>query len=184
MEGMLGLNCTLLDSHYYQQFSYYTYSPIPRKESDAIIDEWCHPSGFVRFAILDISFSDNFQMIGDNPNFYLTIVKSISDYNSIFLINPSDNPSIYNNDASFIFNVVKFRTFTGNDVLINPQSGLDWFKELNDNYSYTINHWDSMTVGDQNSGITDNNLLSRKKVNDNTLFMNKALDSEIEIRSL
>jgi hypothetical protein len=36
MEGMLGLNSTLLDSDYYQQFSYYTYSAIPRKESDEI----------------------------------------------------------------------------------------------------------------------------------------------------
>lgn len=183
-EGMLGLNCTLLDSHYYQQFSYYTYSPIPRKESDAIIDEWCHPSGFVRFAILDISFSDNFQMIGDNPQFYLTIVKSISDYDSIFLINPSEDPNVYNSETSLIYSVIKYRTSTGNDVLINPQSGLDWFKELNDNYSYTIGYWDMITVGDQNTEITDKEILSRKRINDNTLIMNKALDSEIEIRPL
>lgn len=56
-EGVLGINSTLLDSYYYQQFSYTAYSPISRKEYDSVVDEWVHPAGFVRFSTLDISFT-------------------------------------------------------------------------------------------------------------------------------
>lgn len=215
MEGMLGVNSTLLDSYYYQQFSYYTYSPIPRKESDAILDEWCHPSGFVRFAILDISFSDIFRPPsgGFDGTFYITIIKNIFGYDHVYMVNPIYNlhwfkelsdknymnwvggydwiqeewtadPRYYISQALDIYPVTKYRTTVDYNHLVNPQSGLNWFKECQDNYSYTIGVWDDMTCGDPPLGTTDAGLLSRKRVNDDSLIMDKALDAEIEIISV
>lgn len=215
MEGVLGLNTTLLDSYYYQQFSYYTYSSIPRKESDAILDEWCHPSGFVRFAILDISFSDLFR----SPNggfdniFYITLIKNIFAYDHVYMINPiynlhwfkelseknntnwiegygwlqeewTSDPHYYMSQALDIYPVIKYYTTIDRNYMINPQSGLNWFKEYQDNYSYTIESWDNITCGDPPLNTTDESLLSRKRINNNALMMNKALDSEIDINQV
>lgn len=215
MEGVLGLNSTLLDSYYYQQFSYYTYSSIPRKESDAILDEWCHPSGFVRFAILDIAFSDIFRPPngGFDSIFYITIIKNIFGYDHVYMINPIYNlhwfkelsdknymnwvggydwiqeewtadPHYYISQALDIYPVTKYRTTVDYNHLVNPQSGLNWFKECQDNYSYTIGVWDDMTCGDPPLGTTNTELLSRKRVNDDSLIMDKALDSQIDIISI
>ena len=176
MEGMLGMNSTLLDSYYYQQFSYTTYSSIPRKESDAILNEWCHPSGFVRFAILDISFSDILRSPngGFDSTFYMTTVKNIFGYDQVYMVSR----------ALDISPVTKYRTTVDYNHLVNPQSGLNWFKECQDNYSYTIEAWNDITCGDPPLGTTDVELLSRKRVNADPLIMNKALDAEIEIISI
>jgi hypothetical protein len=172
-EGMLGISATLLDSYYYQQFSYYTYSTIPRRRSDPIIDEWCHPAGFVRFAILDISFSD-------------TLNQSVSydhKFSIIFrrLIFSGDASIQFLNQAFDIYPIIKYITLYDSDVLVNPQSRLDWYKESVDNYTYNSSYWDDMTVGDPPLGTTDVGLLSRKRINDDSIPMNEALDSEIEI---
>lgn len=212
MEGVLGLNSTLLDSYYFQQFSYYTYSSIPRKESDKILDEWCHPTGFVRFAILDISYSDLFRPPdgGFIGNFYITIIKNIFGYDHVYMVNPIYNlhwfkelsdknymnwvggydwiqeewtadPHYYISQALDIYPVTKYRTTVDYNHMVNPQSGLNWFKECQDNYSYTIEVWDDMTCGDPPLGTTNTELLARKRVNDDSLVMEKALDAEIEI---
>jgi hypothetical protein len=212
MEGVLGLNATLLDSYYYQQFSYYTYSSIPRKESDAILDEWCHPSGFVRFAILDIAFSDIFRPPngGFDSIFYITIVKNIFGYDHVYMINPIYNlhwfkemsdknytnwvggydwiqeewtadPHYYISQTLDIYPITKYRTMVDYNHMVNPQSGLNWFKECQDNYSYTVEVWDNITCGDPPLGTTNTELLARKRVNDDSLIMDKALDSEIDI---
>lgn len=214
-EGVLGVNCTLLDSYYYQQFSYYTYSSIPRKESDAIVDEWCHPSGFVRFAILDISYTGFIWSAahGLEHQFYLTIIKLIRGPDPVFMVNPiyylhwfkelspknymnwvsgfdwqkeewTDDPYYYISQALDIYPVTKYYTIRDPRILINPQSRLDWFKESTDNYSYTIENWDTMTSGDPPLGTSNPSLLARKRVNDDTLMMNKALDAEIDITNL
>lgn len=209
MEGVLGLNSTLLDSHYYQQFSYYTHSSIPRKESDSVIDEWCHPTGFVRFSILDISFSSNISTTNTNfgGDFYLDTVKKIYDideslmFNSIYNIHwfeelgyenyiswvnsynwiPPEHisdPKYYLNQALDICPIVKYRTTVDNNLLVNPQSGLNWYKECIDNFHTPIEAFDDMICNDNilsNDPIT----LSRKRVSDNSLTMSRTLDSEI-----
>lgn len=212
MEGILGLNSTLLDSYYYQQFSYYTYSAIPRKESDVILDEWCHPSGFVRFAILDISYTSLFRPPsgGFDGTFYMTIVRNIFGYDHVYMVNPIYNlhwfkelseknymnwidgfdwiqeewtadPHYYISQALDIYPVTKYRTTVDYNHMVNPQSGLNWFKESQDNYLFTVDAWDDITVGDPPLGNISTELLSRKRVNDNSLIMNKALDSQIDI---
>jgi hypothetical protein len=214
-EGVLGINSTLLDSYYYQQFSYYTRSTVPRKEYDEIVDEWCHPAGFVRFAILDISFVG---MIGINydesgSHFYLVTRKIITGRNDVYMVNPIYNlhyfkelsQSNYMNwvggfdwiqeewthDATHYLSqglgvnpIVKYYMIRDPRWLVNPQSGLNGFKESQDNYAYDVSHWDDMTVGDPPIGTTDPALLSRKRVNDDTSPMSEALDSEITITSL
>jgi hypothetical protein len=65
--------------------------------------------------------------------------------------------------------------------MVNPQSGLNWFKESQDNYSYTIEVWDNLTCGDPPLGTTNTELLSRKRVNDDSLIMDRTLDAEITI---
>lgn len=212
MEGVLGLNSTILDSYYYQQFSYYTYSAIPRKESDAILDEWCHPSGFVRFAILDIAFSDIFRPPdgGFDSIFYITIVKNVFGYDGVYMVNPIYNlhwfkelsdknylnwvggydwiqeewaadPHYYISQALDIYPITKYRTWVDYNHMVNPQSGLNWFKESQDNYSYTIEVWDNLTCGDPPLGTTNTELISRKRVNDDSLIMDRTLDAEITI---
>jgi hypothetical protein len=54
LKGALEVNCIILDSYYFQQFSYILRSKVARSEYDSIVDEMVHPSGFVRFAMLEL----------------------------------------------------------------------------------------------------------------------------------
>lgn len=214
-EGVLGINSTLLDSYYYQQYSYYVYSPVSKKEYDSIVDEWVHPAGFVRFSILDISYSGfvNPPNGGFDSKFYLTIIKIIFGRDDVFMINPiynlhwfkelsdknftnwvsgfdwileewTNDASYYMSQALDISPVTKYYTIRDHRVLLNPQSGLDWFKNSEYNYSYTANVWDDFVPGDRPLNTNDPSLLSRKRVTDDTLIMSKALDAEIEINNV
>lgn len=93
----------------------------------------------------------------------------------------TNDPRYYLSQALDTYPVVKYYTIQDPRVIINPQSGLSWFKECQDNYQYKIEHWDSMTVGDPPLNTNNPGLLSRKRVNDDTLVMNEALDAEIQI---
>lgn len=61
-DGVLGLNSVILDSDYYQQFSYQVQSDISRNEYDAIIDKFIHPVGFIRFALLKSVSAENIKI--------------------------------------------------------------------------------------------------------------------------
>lgn len=170
-EGVLGSHSTLLDSFYYQQFSYNTYSTIPRKESDAIVDEWLHPAGFVRFSILDIFYSSYLKSPngGFDSVFYLTLIKIIEDSVNVLLFNPVyiDDPIIKNMDTNT------------HNLLLNPVSWINWFKD-SDNFFHPIGLWDDY-MADTPTGITDEEILARKNINNDSIPMAEALDAEIEI---
>jgi hypothetical protein len=218
-EGFLGSNSTLLDSYYFQQFSYEVYSSVSRKDYDSVVDEWLHPSGFVRFSVLSIEYSDmiNPPHGGFIDTFILTTIKLIRGTDPVFMVNPIYNlhwfkeisdknytnwvdgfgwmKEEWTNDATYymsqgldIYPIIKYYTIRDPRLLLNPQSRLDWFKEAQDNYSYRLSDWSDMTVGDppqSPSEVTTNpEYLSRKKVNDDTLIMARALDAEIEVTQL
>lgn len=216
-EGVLGINCTLLDSLYYQQFSYSIQSEIPRYEYDPFVDLWCHPAGFIRFATLLIVSSSFFPDL--TSSFYLTKVKIIYGLDNVFMINPMYNLHWFKElsnfnyknwvggfdwikeewtaDAHFYLSqaldaypgTIRFSETQVDELLLNPQSGLDWFKhsdptpgfENYSNYSYASEVWDDFTSGDPPLGTTDPAILARKRVNDNTIPMQRALEAEIEI---
>lgn len=46
--GMLGVNCNLIDSDVYQEYSYKILSKVPTENYIDLIDEFTHPYGFVR----------------------------------------------------------------------------------------------------------------------------------------
>lgn len=180
LEGALGINSTLLDSSYYQQFSYTVYSPITRNEYDALANEWVHPSGFVRFSILDITYSGALNPLGQLvDNFYLSLVKVIDGFVNVYLINFDSNG--YDSGAPEVTPITKYYTIRDSSMLINSQSWLNWFKESTDNFWFTVNEWDNFTVGDPPLETNDAALLSRKKVNDNSIMMNQTLDAQIDI---
>lgn len=142
--------------------------------------------------------------------FVLTTVKVVNDMDLAFMINPiynlhwfkelsntnytnwvggfdwvqeewTNNPHYYISQALDIYPVVKYYTIRDPNIIINPQSGLNWFKECQDNYQYKVGYWDNMTVGDPPLNTNNQDFLSRKKVNDDTLVMEEALDAEIQI---
>lgn len=174
LDGMLGINCQILDSYYFQQFSYLIKSSISRKDYDAIIDSWLHPSGFVRFATLAIEFSDNFFNITGQliDNFILTKVLNIFEMDDGF----SCLNQVYE-----ILPITKLYSTQDDRLIVNPQSRLDEFKELIDNYTGIVGQWDNITTGDPPLGTSNPALLSRKRVNDDTLIMNRAIDAQIDI---
>lgn len=180
LEGALGINSTLLDSYYYQQFSYTTYSPIPRRESDALVDEWVHPAGFVRFATLDISFSSS---IG-SPNgsltdtFYLSHIRVLDGRTESYMVNFGND---YISDAPSIEPLPKLYSFWNNAIMVNPLSRLDWFKECDENYTFPISEWDNIICGDPLPGVVDPETLNRIRVSDNSIYMSHALDAQIDI---
>lgn len=47
-KGMLGVNCNLIDSDVYQEYSYKILSNVPTEKYIDLIDEFTHPYGFVR----------------------------------------------------------------------------------------------------------------------------------------
>lgn len=203
-EGVLGVNCTLLDSYYYQQFSYEIHSEISRDVYDSIVDEWCHPSGFIRFAVLDIYYSeplislqgpaqsidisvikvvygvDLSQII--NPIYNLDWFKEISNrpysgYNGGFdwiTANWTDNPEYYMSQALEIFPIIKNYEPENKDLIINASYNLDWFKESIDNFAYVIED-----LGDPS--LNDLPVYGLERVKDNSNYLSLALDAEIEI---
>lgn len=216
-EGVLGINCTLLDSLYYQQFSYSIQSEISRYEYDPFVDLWCHPAGFIRFATLLIMSSSFFPELSDN--FYLTKIEIIYGLDNVFMINPMYNLHWFKElsnfnyknwvggfdwikeewtaDAHFYLSqaldaypgTIRHSETQVDDLLLNPQTGLDWFKHSDplpgfedySNYSYVTSVWDDFTSGDPPLGTTDPAILARKRFNDNTIPMQRALEAEIEI---
>lgn len=175
LEGTLGINSTLLDSYYYQQFSYTIYSPITRSNYDSLVDEWVHPSGFVRFSILDISYSNDLNQNGFIDTFYLTTIKVIEGIIGVYMINFESNG--YSSIAPSILPLTKYQTSQDKSLLINPLSNLNWFKESINNFKFLASEWDNFICGD----IPSNTYPERKKINDNSILMNQTLDAQINI---
>jgi len=175
LEGTLGINSTLLDSYYYQQFSYTIYSPITRSNYDSLVDEWVHPSGFVRFSILDISYSNDLNQNGFIDTFYLTTIKVIEGIIGVYMINFESNG--YSSIAPSILPLTKYQTSQDKSLLINPLSNLNWFKESINNFKFLASEWDNFICGD----IPSNTYPGRKKINDNSILMNQTLDAQINI---
>jgi hypothetical protein len=206
-EGMLGINSNLLDSYYFQQFSYEVYSSISRKEYDKIVDSWIHPAGFVRFSVLDISFSEilNPPNGGFGNSFLLTIIKLINGKDFSYMINP-------------MFNLEWFKELSEVNFT-NGVGGFDWIQQewvysathymsqaldvspilkiVNIRYpSYLVNpqsrldwfkesqfnyFYDNEYWREMTVGDEENSNYNRKQVNDDSNIMSEALDSEIAI---
>lgn len=177
-DGVLGINSTLLDSLYYQQFSYSIISEISRKEYDPFVDLWCHPAGFIRFATLLIQSHSVYPELVDS--FYMTKINVLYELSaaSLVILQELTYPEI-----------ISHMTTRVTDLLVNPLSGLEWFKhsdprpgeENESNYGHIIEFWDDFTSGDPPLGTTDPALLSRKRVNDNSIPLQRAFDAEIEL---
>lgn len=122
LKGALEVNCIILDSYYFQQFSYILRSPIARSEYDSIIDEMVHPSGFVRFAWLDIFYSLNFNEIEEWKYGSEWLTSSFSLIKRI---------KIMNNDLSFLINpVYTLEAWKENKYsFLNGVGEFDWYQE-------------------------------------------------------
>ena len=87
-EGFIGVNSTVHDSFYWQQFSYLVRSGLPRLTYDNVVNEYLHPAGYVRFAIYENFFSGTIYPLDMTHMFYLTIVKLIHTNIVGFMVNP------------------------------------------------------------------------------------------------
>jgi hypothetical protein len=182
-EGMLGVNSTVIDSHYWQQFSYIVRSSLARAEYDNIVDEWLHPAGFVRFAIYDNFFSgifNNTSTGGFTDYFLLTIIKSIRGYDPSFMVNPLYNLEWFKDLSSFssensnfdIYeeewldgadyymspaldaDIIKRYEYPLPDYLVNPFDNLDWNKNFV-SFEYPNSRYEDFTLED----VSDKSIL-------------------------
>jgi hypothetical protein len=71
-DGFLGQSSILLDSYFFQQFSYEVESKITRNNYDDAVDNFLHPSGFVRFSLMNIPFYENLIFLY-NSNFDIEV---------------------------------------------------------------------------------------------------------------
>jgi len=125
-EGILGINCTLLDSYFHQQFSYEIYSSISRHEYDNIIDNLCHPVGFNRFAILEIHSINT--LIPDEP----IITQEPQFINDLDIKNEQNIHDLSNNETIRIINSIYNLHYYKDDILFtNPLSEFDNIKVEN-----------------------------------------------------
>lgn len=96
LKGALEVNCVILDSYYFQQFSYTLRSSVARSEYDAIVDEMVHPSGIVRFSALELYNESDLNTVEEwkygaewfTGKFYLIKRIKIMVNDLSFLINP------------------------------------------------------------------------------------------------
>ncbi len=122
LKGALEVNCIILDSYFFQQFSYILRSAITRSDYDAIVDEMVHPSGFVRFAMLDLYFSLDLNIVEE----WKYGAEWLSDAFSIL-----KRIKIMNNDLSFLINpVYTLEDWKENKYsFLNSVGEFDWFQE-------------------------------------------------------
>ena len=62
---ILGIDCVITDSHYYQQFSYRIDSTVSRPEYEHIIKDEIHPAGVVMFSRMKLTIKNTLKGIKD-----------------------------------------------------------------------------------------------------------------------
>lgn len=62
---ILGIDCVITDSHYYQQFSYRIGSTVSRPEYEHILKDEIHPAGVVMFSRMRLTINDKLKDIKD-----------------------------------------------------------------------------------------------------------------------
>ncbi len=85
--GLLGINCYLHDSYYYQQFSYLTLSEYPTKYTEEIVNDLLHPIGFLKFSKFKVNYEvllDTFQIVPDLLITKILHLNVIKGYNQFF----------------------------------------------------------------------------------------------------
>lgn len=169
MKGALEVNCIILDSYYFQQFSYLLRSSVARSEYDPIVDEMVHPSGFVRFAVLELYSASNLGAIEEWSNGSEWLTSRISISNRIKIMEIDSSFSVIPTTS---FNpVIKVRDISNpTQVIVNPINNLEWFKEsidesLETNYPVPNSVWGSANL---------------ETVHNNINLMDRALDVEID----
>lgn len=169
MKGALEVNCIILDSYYFQQFSYLLRSSVARSEYDPIVDEMVHPSGFVRFAVLELYSASNLGAIEEWSNGSEWLTSRISIGNRIKIMEIDSSFSVI---PTASFNpVIKVRDISNpTQVIVNPINNLEWFKEsidesLETNYPVPNSVWGSANL---------------ETVHNNINLMDRALDVEID----
>lgn len=169
MKGALEVNCIILDSYYFQQFSYLLRSSVARSEYDPIVDEMVHPSGFVRFAVLELYSASNLGAIEEWSNGSEWLTSRFSIGNRIKIMEIDSSFSVI---PTASFNpVIKVRDISNpTQVIVNPINNLEWFKEsidesLETNYPVPNSVWGSANL---------------ETVHNNINLMDRALDVEID----
>lgn len=169
MKGALEVNCIILDSYYFQQFSYLLRSSVARSEYDPIVDEMVHPSGFVRFAVLELYSASNLGAIEEWSNGSEWLTSRISIGNRIKIMEIDSTFSVIPTTS---FNpVIKVRDISNpTQVIVNPINNLEWFKEsidesLETNYPVSNSVWGSANL---------------EYIHNNSNLMDRALDVEID----
>lgn len=153
--GFLGTNCTLLDSNYYQQFSYELVSSIPENKYGIPLDIFLHPPGFTRFSGVVITYDEIIINDYNINNVYECVVIKI----------------LYNEDSSFTLSYTTDFALLGlieTDCLflgMNSINNLEFYKNF-ESYNTPASEWNTATE----SFISDNN---------NIMF--STLDAEIDI---
>lgn len=153
-KGVLGLNCTLLDSKFFQQFSYQIESFISRNDYDNIVDNILHPIGFIRFSLMNIFYQHYMNINLSDNKYYILFENDGNDITAIDLFYSIDaalnKKSLLENDIKnelftyhiedFIDETIRFKLLilklirTGflDSYLFNPIYNLHWYKEISD----------------------------------------------------
>lgn len=157
-EGFISSNCTLLDSHYFQQFSYEVKSELSRNDYDNLVDDLEHPVGFIRFAILENFYNESIPIREGYDNYsYLIIVSELYDALDFDLA-----LNIFTDEISYTIQIES----RNDNLMTNSINNLDRTYKVSDNFLDKTMVW----IG-----------FSLNSLEDNSRQMNSALEAEVAI---
>jgi hypothetical protein len=157
-DGFISSNCTLLDSRYFQQFSYEVKSELSRNDYDNLVDDLEHPVGFIRFSILENFYNETIPIGEGYDNYsYLIVVSEL--YNAL------DFDLALNTFADTFSYTLQIEN-RDDALLVNSINNLDRICKVSDNFLDKTIVW----IG-----------FSLDLLEDNSHQMNSALEAEVAI---
>ena len=130
--GVLGINCIIHDSDYFQEFSYEIHSEIPSQRFNSIVDDLIHPTGLKRFNVYHNEFVGNIPNIENS----IEIIKLVN--HSLPSVNFSHEQISLANFLSATLNLTKnFPAFVINNI--------DRIK-FSSNFNYKIKDFENLKI--------------------------------------
>lgn len=138
--GFLGSHCNLLDSHYYQQFSYEIKSSTPKSDYDLFVDDFLHPAGFIRFTNHIFQIDDALELLLESIDAEVIIIKVIQDTVDHFL------------DISVGIDESTSKQIMNNSLIFNNINNIDWEKNF-ESFSHKTSVFENIAVPDLDNSI-------------------------------